>query len=136
MTEQIASVTISVQGLCRSFAAHVAVREIDLELKHGEVLGFLGPNGAGKTTIMRMLTGNLAPSAGSIEICGIDLLDKPRDAKARIGYLPEVPPLYRELTVSEYLQFAARLHRISSAKIGFAVDKVIQRCGLNDSGKR
>jgi ABC-2 type transport system ATP-binding protein len=136
MAEQIAPVTVSVRGLCRNFGAHVAVREIDLELKRGEVLGFLGPNGAGKTTIMRMLTGNLAPTAGSVEICGIDLLDKPRDAKARIGYLPETPPLYRELTVREYLQFAARLHRINSPSIDSAVDKVIQRCGLIGSAER
>jgi ABC-2 type transport system ATP-binding protein len=136
MTEQIASSTIFARGLSRYFGNRVAVREIDLELKHGEILGFLGPNGAGKTTIMRMLTGNLAPSAGSVEICGIDLLDKPRDAKACIGYLPEIPPLYRELTVNEYLQLAARLHRVSNAKIRFALDSVIQRCGLNDTGKR
>lgn len=136
MTEQITSVTVSVHGLCRSFGAHAAVCEIDLELRRGEVLGFLGPNGAGKTTIMRMLTGNLAPSAGSVEICGVDLLEKPRDAKNRIGYLPEIPPLYRELTVNEYLQLAARLHRINSAKIHFALDRAMQRCGLNDSGNR
>lgn len=136
MTEQIASLTISARGLCRHFGDRVAVREINLELKHGEVLGFLGPNGAGKTTIMRMLTGNLAPSAGSIEICGIDLLDKPLDAKARIGYLPELPPLYRELTVNEYLQLAARLHRVNNARIRLALDRVIQRCGLSDTGKR
>lgn len=136
MTEQIASLTIFARGLSRYFGNRVAVREINLELKHGEILGFLGPNGAGKTTTMRMLTGNLAPSAGSVEICGIDLLDKPRDAKARIGYLPEIPPLYRELTVNEYLQLAARLHRVNNAKIRFALDSVIQRCGLNDTGKR
>ena len=74
MTEPIASSTISARGLSRYFGNRVAVREINLELKHGEILGFLGPNGAGKTTVMRMLTGNLAPSAGSVEICGIDLL--------------------------------------------------------------
>ncbi|MDN5751682.1 MAG: ATP-binding cassette domain-containing protein [Nitrosospira sp.] len=136
MTGQITFVTVSVRGLCRNFGTRMAVREIDLELKRGEVLGFLGPNGAGKTTIMRMLTGNLGPSAGSIEICGVDLLDKPRDAKARIGYLPEIPPLYRELTVNEYLQLSARLHRVSNAKVRFARDKVIQRCGLNGTGKR
>jgi ABC-2 type transport system ATP-binding protein len=136
MTEQSASLNLSVCGLCRYFGTRVAVHEINLELKRGEVLGLLGPNGAGKTTLMRMLTGNLAPSAGSIEICGIDLLDKPREAKARIGYLPEIPPLYRELTVDEYLQFAARLHRVSNEKIHFMVNKVVQRCGLNDTGKR
>lgn len=136
MTEQIATPTISARGLSRYFGNRIAVREINLELKHGEILGFLGPNGAGKTTIMRMLTGNLAPSAGCVEICGIDLLDKPRDAKACIGYLPEIPPLYRELTVNEYLQLAARLHRIRNAEIRFALDRVIHRCGLDDAGKR
>lgn len=136
MTGQIASVTVLVRGLCRSFGTRVAVREIDLELKCGEVLGLLGPNGAGKTTIMRMLTGNLGPSAGRIEICGMDLLDKPRDAKACIGYLPEIPPLYRELTVNEYLELAARLHRVSNAEIYFSRDKVMQRCGLTGTGNR
>jgi len=136
MIEQISPITISARGLCRNFGAHAAVREINLELKRGEVLGFLGPNGAGKTTTMRMLTGNLAPSAGSIEICGIDLLDQPRDAKAHIGYLPETPPLYRELTVDEYLRLAARLHRITNASIHSALDETKQRCGLGDTGKR
>ena len=136
MTEPVTSSTISARGLSRCFGNRVAVSEINLELKHGEILGLLGPNGAGKTTIMRMLTGNLAPSAGCVEICGIDLLDKPRDAKACIGYLPEIPPLYRELTVNEYLQLAARLHRVSNAKIHLALDSVVQRCGLNDTGKR
>ena len=136
MTEQIFPITISARGLCRNFGIHAAVREVNLELRRGEVLGFLGPNGAGKTTTMRMLTGNLAPSAGSIEICGIDLLDQPRDAKAHIGYLPETPPLYRELTVDEYLRLAARLHRIASASIRSALDATKQRCGLGDTGKR
>lgn len=136
MNKQIASATISARGLCRNFGNHAAVREINLELKRGEVLGFLGPNGAGKTTTMRMLTGNLAPSAGSVEICGIDLLDRPRDAKARIGYLPETPPLYRELTVDEYLRLAARLHRVGNVNLRSALDGAKQRCGLNDVGRQ
>ncbi|SEP00551.1 ABC transporter ATP-binding protein [Nitrosovibrio sp. Nv6] len=133
MTEQIGSTAILARGLCRYFGTRVAVHDINLELRRGEVLGFLGPNGAGKTTIMRMLTGNLAPSAGRVEICGIDLLLKPRDAKARVGYLPEIPPLYRELTVNEYLRLAARLHRVESRIIRSALAKITQRCGLSNN---
>ena len=102
------TLAIVARGLCRHFGPRVAVKDIDLELGHGEVLGFLGPNGAGKSTVMRMLTGNLAPSAGTIEIGGIDLIARPEEAKNRLGYLPEMAPLYRELTVTEYLRFAAR----------------------------
>jgi ABC-2 type transport system ATP-binding protein len=135
MTELIKPAIIAC-GLSRQFGRRVAVEEIDLELAHGEVLGFLGPNGAGKSTVMRMLTGNLAPSAGTIEICGIDLIDRPAEAKARIGYLPEIPPLYRELTVNEYLRLAARLHRVDSSKVPSALDMVTERCGLGDTGER
>jgi ABC-2 type transport system ATP-binding protein len=126
--------TISAQGLTRRFGAHVAVNDLALELKRGEVLGLLGPNGAGKTTTMQMLTGNLAPSAGTVRICGIDLQDDPVAAKARVGYLPEVPPLYRELTVNEYLTLAAKLHRVPRAKRAEAVGAARQRCGLSDVG--
>src|SRR5262245_43839048 len=104
------AVTLSARGLSRRFGVHTAVDSVDLELRRGEVLGFLGPNGAGKTTSMQMLTGNLAPTTGSISICGVDLLDAPVGAKAHIGYLPETPPLYRELKVGEYLDLVARLH--------------------------
>src|ERR1019366_7190623 len=112
MTDQAAEITVSAQGLSRRFGAHTAVDGVSLELKRGEILGFLGPNGAGKTTTMQMLTGNLAPSSGAISICGVDLFERPVAAKARIGYLPETPPLYRELTVREYVDLAARLHRV------------------------
>lgn len=127
--------TISTQNLCRNYGSHAAVHNINLQLKRGEVLGLLGPNGAGKTTTLRMLTGNLAPSAGSIEICGIDLLNKPQEAKAHLGFLPEIPPLYQDMTVDEFLLFAARLHRISKPKIHTALGDVKQRCGLEDRGR-
>ena len=134
--------TLNASGLSRRFGGgfgnfgnsggHTAVDNVDLTLKRGEVLGFLGPNGAGKTTTMQMLTGNLAPSAGAVSICGVDLLESPVAAKAHIGYLPETPPLYRDMTVGEYLEFAARLHLVPKARRRAAVDTVLARCGLAD----
>ncbi len=134
MPDQEAAATIAARGLTRNFGAHTAVNHINLELRQGEVLGFLGPNGAGKTTTMQMLTGNLAPTAGTIRICGIDLLDHPVAAKARIGYLPETPPLYRELSVDEFLTLAAKLHRIPKARRREAIGDAKQRCGLAGAG--
>jgi ABC-2 type transport system ATP-binding protein len=127
---------LSARRLSRQFGGKMAVQDVSLELRHGEVLGFLGPNGAGKTTLMRMLTGNLAPSHGRVEICGKDLLDKPRDAKAHLGYLPEIPPLYRELAVDEYLRLAARLHRVAPGDITSALHRIKQRCGLATLGNK
>ena len=136
MNERESSATLRARGLTRKFGAHVAVSGIDIELKRGQVLGFLGPNGAGKTTTMQMLTGNLAPTSGAISICGIDLLEKPAAAKAKIGYLPEVPPLYRELTVDEYLLLATKLHRVERAARLDAIENAKSRCGLTEAGRR
>jgi ABC-2 type transport system ATP-binding protein len=96
----------------------------------------LGQNGAGKSTTMRMLTGTLAPSAGRVSICGVDLLEEPLRAKARLGYLPEEPPLYRELTVTEYLAHCGRLKRLPKKRLGVAIDRACERCALEDSRKR
>jgi ABC-2 type transport system ATP-binding protein len=128
--------TVRATALTRQFGKRVAVSEVNFTLKRGEVLGFLGPNGAGKTTTMQMLTGNLAPSAGKIEICGIDMLERPTEAKARIGYLPETPPLYKDLTVNEFLQLAGRLHRVPKKALGAAVESARARCGIADVGQR
>jgi ABC-2 type transport system ATP-binding protein len=128
--------TISARGLSRRYGAHTAVNNVDLELRRGEVLGFLGPNGAGKTTTMQMLTGNLAPSDGEIAICGVDMLARPTAAKARIGYLPESPPLYRELNVDEYLQLAVKLHRVPKNRRREAIARAKERCGLADVGRK
>ncbi len=127
---------VKVEQLCRYYGALCAVNNISFEIQRGEVLGFLGPNGAGKSTTMQMISGNLAPSAGQILIHGMDILDQPRQAKAHLGYLPEQPPLYRELTVDEYLAYCARLNQISRAKCRSAVNAAKERCGLTAVGKR
>ncbi len=123
---------LQAHGLARSFSGRPAVNGISLELRRGEVLGFLGPNGAGKSTTMRMLAGNLRPDAGAVRICDIDLFGNPVAAKARLGYLPETPPLYRDMSVDDYLKFVAKLHRAK----GGALDDTKARCGLSEVGKR
>jgi ABC-2 type transport system ATP-binding protein len=128
--------TVEALELTRLYGGREAVSNVSFNLSKGEVLGFLGPNGAGKSTTMKMLTGNLAPSNGSVKICGIDMIEHPKDAKALIGYLPEMRPLYKELTVDEYLTIAARLHRVSSGSIKKAVEVAKERCGLGHMSKR
>ncbi|EEF79381.1 ABC transporter, ATP-binding protein [Methylophaga thiooxydans DMS010] len=122
--------------LSRYFGTEVAVNNVSFTIHKGEVLGFLGPNGAGKSTTMRMLSGNLAPDNGQIIINGVDLLDHPKQAKAHIGYLPETPPLYKELTVAEFLQFCARLNAIDKQHQKAAIDSAIERCGLTNVSNR
>jgi ABC-2 type transport system ATP-binding protein len=127
---------IQVENLTRHYGEHIAVNQVSFTLERGEVLGFLGPNGAGKSTTMQMITGCLAPSNGQITINGHDLMDKPIQAKTSMGYLPENPPVYREMTVDEYLLYCARLHRIGRSEQASAVDQAKEQCGLQDVGKR
>lgn len=128
--------TVEAIELTRLYGGREAVSNVNFTLSKGEVLGFLGPNGAGKSTTMKMITGNLAPSHGSVKICGIDMIENPKEAKALIGYLPEMRPLYKELTVDEYLTMAARLHRVTSKHIKTAVEHAKERCGLTHMSKR
>jgi len=127
---------ISVNNLTRRYGDFCAVNNISFELAAGDILGFLGPNGAGKTSTMQMLTGNLAPTFGEISINGIDLLENPKAAKASLGYLPENPPLYKEMTVTEYLHYCAHLHLINRQHINKVCDSAIERCGLGDVRQR
>jgi ABC-2 type transport system ATP-binding protein len=128
---------ISVQHLTKRFGSHVAVNDLSFEVAAGEVLGFLGANGAGKTTTMRMVTGFLPPSRGSVVIDGCHLLEQPIEAKRRLGYLPENPPLYPELTVRHYLHFVAEIKDVPRGRRSACVDRAIARANLREvAGKR
>jgi ABC-2 type transport system ATP-binding protein len=122
--------------LTRYYGKHCAVNNVSFNLKKGEVLGFLGPNGAGKTTTMQMLCGNLAPSSGQIKINGYDMLDEPKSAKSSLGYLPDTPPLYKELTVQEFLHYCAQLHGIDKKFTTPSITRAKERCGLTDVADR
>ena len=125
-----------VRNVSRFYGDIQAVANVSFTIRQGEVLGFLGPNGAGKTTTMQILSGNLAPSAGEVIVAGHNLLEDPRPAKAHLGYLPEQPPLYRELTVDEYLDYCAALNRIPRADRQRAREAAKEKCGLGDAGQR
>lgn len=127
---------LEARGISRWYGEHRALYDLDLALHRGEVVGLLGPNGAGKSTTMQILAGVLAPHAGSVHVDGIDLLEQPRAAKARIGYLPEHPPLTRELTVDEQLDFCARLHRVPRRELAAARERAKLRCGLVGTGRQ
>jgi ABC-2 type transport system ATP-binding protein len=132
----MAEALVQVENLSRFYQNHRAISQLSFTLKAGEVLGFLGPNGAGKSTTMQVISGNLAPSEGEVSIAGHDILEAPRAAKQHLGYLPERPPVYRDASVDEYLTYCARLHRIARGQVIASVDRVKQRCGLEDVGKR
>src|ERR1700688_1552016 len=123
---------ITVKGLTKRYARTVAVDHISFQVQKGQIVGFLGPNGAGKTTTMRILTCFLPPTEGTANVAGFDVLENPMEVKKRIGYLPETPPLYPEMEVTEYLTFVGRLKGISSADIGRRVDEVTERCAVGD----
>ena len=131
-----APLTLSARDLMRRHDNRLVVNGVSLELRRGEVLGLLGHNGAGKSTTLQMLTGALPPNSGHIEVCDFDMRKQPQQAKACIGFLPEHPPLYRDMRVDDYLLFAARLHRVPSAKLAEALALAKQRCGLQDCGKK
>tara|TARA_R110000787_G_scaffold20281_31_gene60483 strand:- start:3751 stop:4704 length:954 start_codon:yes stop_codon:yes gene_type:complete len=129
-------ILIEARGLTRRFGPNVAVDNVSLQLAQGEILGLLGPNGAGKSTTMKMLTGNLAPSDGEVLIHGQSLRDHEIQAKQQLGYLPEQPPVYPELTVDEYLRYCAGLHGISRKDCAEAMASAKRDCGLSEVGRR
>ncbi len=124
------------QNLIRYYHGRQVLHGIDLELHRGEVLGFLGPNGAGKSTTMNILSGVLAPHQGRVSICGHDMTQHPRLAKGQLGYLPEVPPLYLDATVDEYLQYCAGLRGLDRSQAAAAMVKSKKECDLTSVGSR
>lgn len=127
---------IQANALNRYYGDYQAVNDFNLTLKKGEVLGLLGPNGAGKSTTMQMLTGNISPSSGEVFIDGVNLVEEPESAKASIGYLPEQPPVYKDMTVAEYLKYCAALRGIKKQQSGQLISYASDRCGLQDVSKK
>lgn len=127
---------IDVRGLTKRYRDRVAVDALSFTVGEGEILGFLGPNGAGKSTTMRILTGFLPPTEGSARVAGFDVFEQPLEVKRRLGYLPERPPLYPEMSVTGYLRFVARLKRVLRAGLRAEVDRVIELTGLADVSRR
>jgi len=123
---------IEVRGLSKSYSDYVAVNDISFTAEKGEIVGFLGPNGAGKTTTIRMLATYLPPTAGSAQVAGYDIVSQADEVRRRIGYLPENPPLYGEMTVREYLKFIAEIKGVPRAQIMSRVDEVMERCFIAD----
>ena len=127
---------IEVSGLTKRYGKNTAVDHLSFQVKKGQIYGFLGPNGAGKTTTMNMLTGYLAPTEGQIRIDGHDISEEPVEARRRIGYLPEIPPLYLDMTPLEYLRFAAELKGVAKEKRESEVERVMEKTQIQDMQER
>src|SRR5215475_5478253 len=123
---------IEVERLTKSYGKNVAVNDISFSVEKGEILGFLGPNGAGKTTTMRVLTGYLPATGGTARIAGFDVFEQSMEVRKRIGYLPETPPLYPEMTVTDYLNFVAQIKGVATAEIPNRVAEAMRMATLTE----
>ncbi|HEY5560649.1 MAG TPA: ABC transporter ATP-binding protein [Clostridiaceae bacterium] len=123
---------IEIENVTKRFGDRIAVDNLSLTVKDGEILGFLGPNGAGKTTTMNMLTGYISASEGNIRIDGIDILENPEGAKKKIGYLPELPPLYLDMTVEDYLYFVSKIKKVDKEKRTKNIESVMRVVKIYD----
>jgi ABC-2 type transport system ATP-binding protein len=127
---------IEVTNLVRRYGPHTAVDHASFTIKKGEIVGFLGPNGAGKSTTMNILTGYLSSTEGIVKIDGQDILEYPREVKRKIGYLPENPPLYQDMTVTEFLSFAAEIKGISAKEKKDRMNRIMETVGVKDVSRR
>ena len=123
---------IEVQQLTKFYGRHAAIRNVSFTANRGEILGFLGPNGAGKTTTMRILTGYLPATSGSAKVAGFDVFSESREVRARVGYLPENPPLYPEFTPYAYLDFVASINGVSRARRRSAIEEALEATAISD----
>lgn len=127
---------IEVKNLVKKYGTHLAIDHLNFKIEKGKIYGFLGPNGAGKSTTMNIMTGYLGATEGEVLVNGHDILKEPEEAKKYIGYLPEIPPLYTEMTVQEYLDFAAELKKIPKGERESSVEEVLKLAKLTDVRNR
>lgn len=127
---------IEVKNLVKRYGNHLALDDVSFKIEKGEVIGFLGPNGAGKSTTMNIITGYLSSTQGDVLVDGISILDEPEKAKAKIGYLPEIPPLYVDMTVEEYLSFVCDLKKVKGDKKEEMLARIMKQVRITDVRKR
>ncbi len=127
---------IEVTNLTKKYGDHIAVDNLSFRVEKGQIYGFLGPNGAGKSTTMNIITGYLAASSGTVTINGFDVLKEPEEAKKNIGYLPELPPLYMDMTVAEYLGFVAELKKVPARERKMQIEEIMTKTGIMDMKNR
>jgi ABC-2 type transport system ATP-binding protein len=127
---------IEAKDLVKRYGPHTAVDHVSFKINQGEIVGFLGPNGAGKSTTMNILTGYLSSTEGTVTVDGMNILEQPLEVKKRIGYLPENPPLYPEMTVKEYLAFAGEIKKVPKKELNGRMEEVMQTVGISDVAGR
>ncbi|MBN23171.1 MAG: MFS transporter [Bdellovibrionaceae bacterium] len=121
---------IEVQNLTKMYGPHTAIQNLNFNVEAGEVVGFLGPNGAGKSTTMKIITGFIPSSSGTVRVAGHDIFKNPIEVKRNLGYLPETPPVYMEMKVQDYIKFSAQIHELPHSKIKNSVDLALEKTGL------
>ena len=122
--------SITVQNLTKAYGEQKAIDDISFNVKTGEILGFLGPNGAGKTTTMKIITCYMPPNSGTVEVDGLDIFDHSLEVRRKIGYLPEMNPLYHDMNVVDYLEYSAQLHGMKGASVKHRTKEMVRLCGL------
>lgn len=127
---------IEIKNLTKSYGSIKAIENLNFKVNKGEVVGFLGPNGAGKSTTMKIITGYMAPTSGLVSVAGYDVFENPIEVKKKIGYLPEIPPVYLDMQVNDYLAYVAQLKQVPKSELNKKVERAIEKTYLGDVQKR